>query len=81
VHRVYVQADAPYRMLPEDLNHLYVRNNVGKMVPVNAVASGRWQYASPRLERYNGFPALNFQVRRPPEGAPARPCKPWKRSP
>jgi HAE1 family hydrophobic/amphiphilic exporter-1 len=31
------------------------------MVPVSALASGRWTYASPRLERYNGFPALNFQ--------------------
>ena len=61
VQRVYVQADAPYRMLPEDLNRLYVRNAVGGMVPVAALASGRWTYASPRLERYNGFPALNFQ--------------------
>jgi HAE1 family hydrophobic/amphiphilic exporter-1 len=61
VHRVYVQADAPYRMLPEDLTRLYVRNNAGGMVPVSALASGRWRYASPRLERYNGFPALNFQ--------------------
>jgi HAE1 family hydrophobic/amphiphilic exporter-1 len=61
VHRVYVQADAPYRMLPEDLNRLYVRNTAGNMVPVSALASGRWTYASPRLERYNGFPALNFQ--------------------
>jgi HAE1 family hydrophobic/amphiphilic exporter-1 len=61
VHRVYVQADAPYRMLPEDLNRLYVRNTAGGMVPVSALASGRWTYASPRLERYNGFPALNFQ--------------------
>ncbi len=61
VHRVYVQADAPYRMLPEDLNHLYVRNAKGRMVPVTALASGRWIFDSPRLERYNGFPALNFQ--------------------
>jgi hydrophobe/amphiphile efflux-1 (HAE1) family protein len=61
VHRVYVQADAPYRMLPEDLNQLYVRNTAGGMVPVSALATGRWTYASPRLERYNGFPALNFQ--------------------
>jgi HAE1 family hydrophobic/amphiphilic exporter-1 len=61
VHRVYVQADAPYRMLPEDLNRLYVRNNAGGIVPISALASGRWRYDSPRLERYNGFPALNFQ--------------------
>ncbi len=68
VHRVYVQADAPYRMLPEDLNRLFVRNAVGSMVPVSAFASGRWTYASPRLERYNGFPAFNFQG----EAAPRR---------
>ncbi len=68
VQRVYVQADAPYRMLPDDLNHLYVRNTVGGMVPVSALASGRWTYDSPRLERYNGFPALNFQG----EAAPGR---------
>ncbi len=68
VHRVYVQADAPYRMLPEDLKNLYVRNLAGGMVPVSALASGRWTYASPRLERYNGFPALNFLG----EAAPGR---------
>jgi HAE1 family hydrophobic/amphiphilic exporter-1 len=61
VKRVYLQADAPFRMLPGDLDRLYVRNNVNKMVPVSAVASGHWFYDSPRLERFNGFPALNFQ--------------------
>ncbi len=61
VHRVYVQADAPYRMLPEDLDRLYVRNAAGGMVPVSALASGHWIYSSPRLERFNGFPAMNIQ--------------------
>jgi len=61
VHRAFVQADAPFRMLPDDVNHIYVRNNAGRMVPVSAVTSGRWIYDSPRLERFNGFPALNFQ--------------------
>jgi HAE1 family hydrophobic/amphiphilic exporter-1 len=68
VHRVYVQADAPFRMLPEDLKHLYVRNAEGAMVPVAGLASGLWRYDSPRLERYNGFPALNFLG----EAAPGR---------
>jgi hydrophobe/amphiphile efflux-1 (HAE1) family protein len=68
VKRVYAQADAPFRMLPRDLDRLYVRNNQGGMVPVSALASGRWIYASPRLERYNAFPALNFQG----EAAPGR---------
>jgi HAE1 family hydrophobic/amphiphilic exporter-1 len=60
VKRVYVQDDAPYRMLPSDMDRLYVRNNKGGMAPISALASGRWVYASPRLERYNSFPALNF---------------------
>ncbi len=60
VKRVYVQADAPYRMLPSDLDRLYVRNTAGGMVPFSALASGRWIFDSPRLERYNSFPALNF---------------------
>jgi HAE1 family hydrophobic/amphiphilic exporter-1 len=60
VKRVYVQADAPYRMLPSDLDRLYVRNTKGAMVPFTALASGRWVYDSPRLERFNSFPSLNF---------------------
>jgi hydrophobe/amphiphile efflux-1 (HAE1) family protein len=60
VKRVYVQADAPYRMVPEDLQRIYVRNTAGKMTPYSSFAAGRWTYASPRLERYNGFPSLNI---------------------
>ncbi|WP_043802155.1 efflux RND transporter permease subunit [Arenimonas malthae] len=59
VKRVYVQADAPYRMVPEDFNLWYVRNNAGEMVPFSAFASWHWEYGSPRLERYNGAPAVN----------------------
>lgn len=60
VKRVYVQADAPYRMLPEHLDKIYVRNAAGKMVPYSSFASNRWSSNSPRLERYNGFSALNI---------------------
>jgi hydrophobe/amphiphile efflux-1 (HAE1) family protein len=60
VKRVYVQADALYRMLPGDLDRLYVRNTAGKMVPYSAFASGHWTSGSPKLERFNGFPSLNI---------------------
>jgi len=60
VKRVYVQADAPYRMLPSDLEKLYVRNTAGNMVPFSSFASSRWTTGSPRLERFNGFPSLNI---------------------
>ncbi len=60
VKRVYAQADAPFRMLPEDMHRLHVRNKTGGLVPLSAVASGRWIYGPPRLERYNAFPAVNI---------------------
>ena len=60
VKRVYIQAEAPYRMQPSDLEKLYVRNVSGAMVPFNSFASGRWTYGSPRLERFNGFPSMNL---------------------
>jgi len=60
VKRVFVQADAPFRMLPRDLEKLYVRNTAGKMVPFSSFASGHWMYGSPKLERYNGFPSMNI---------------------
>jgi len=60
VKRVYVQADAPYRMVPEDFNLWYVRNDQGEMVPFSSFATWHWEYGSPRLERYNGVPAVNL---------------------
>jgi HAE1 family hydrophobic/amphiphilic exporter-1/multidrug efflux pump len=59
--RVYMQADAPYRMLPDDLARWYVRNRAGEMVPFSAFATGRWTFGSPRLERFNGFPTITIQ--------------------
>ncbi|MFH1117699.1 MAG: efflux RND transporter permease subunit, partial [Pseudomonadota bacterium] len=60
VKRVYVRADAPYRMLPKDLEKLYGRNNAGTMVPFSSFASGHWTSGSPKLERYNAFPSMNI---------------------
>ncbi len=61
VKRVYAQADAPYRMQPSDLDRLHVRNVTGKLVPLSALASGRWVQGPPKLERYNASPSMNIQ--------------------
>jgi hydrophobe/amphiphile efflux-1 (HAE1) family protein len=61
VKKVYVQADAPYRSLPQDLERLYVRNMAGKMVPFASFASAHWSLGSPKLERFNAFPSMNIQ--------------------
>ncbi len=60
VKKVFVQGDAQYRMLPEDVKNWYARNDKDEMVPFSAFTSGRWIYGSPRLERYNGVPSLNI---------------------
>ncbi len=60
VKKVFVQADSPSRMLPKDLDKLYVRNTVGRMVPLSSLVNGHWETGSPLLERYNGFPSLNL---------------------
>jgi multidrug efflux pump len=60
VKKVYVQAAAPFRMLPGDIDKWYVRNSAGGMVPFTAFATSHWEYGSPRLERYNGNSALEI---------------------
>ena len=60
VKKVYLQSDPRYRMLPEDINSWYVTNKDGQMVPFSAFATARWQYGSPRLERYNGLPSVEI---------------------
>ncbi|WP_131025700.1 efflux RND transporter permease subunit [Klebsiella variicola] len=60
VKKVYVQADAHFRMLPSDINNMYVRSANGEMVPFSAFATSRWIYGSPRLERYNGLPSMEI---------------------
>ncbi|RJT18527.1 efflux RND transporter permease subunit [Buttiauxella izardii] len=58
VKKVYVQADARFRMLPQDIDNLYVRGSEGQMAPLSAFSSSHWMYGSPRLERYNGLPSM-----------------------
>ena len=60
VKRVFIQADAPYRMLPKDLEKLYVRNMQGNMVPFSSFAKGRWTSGPPKLARFNSFPSINI---------------------
>ncbi|WP_075180498.1 multidrug efflux RND transporter permease subunit AcrB [Pantoea sp. 1.19] len=60
VKKVYVMGQAKDRMLPDDINTWYVRSANGEMVPFSAFSSSKWQYGSPRLERYNGLPSMEI---------------------
>ncbi|MCO5336053.1 efflux RND transporter permease subunit [Delftia tsuruhatensis] len=66
VKRVYIQGDAPHRMLPQDIAKWTVRNGKGEMVPFSAFSSSYWAYGSPQLMRYNGNPAYEMEGRAAP---------------
>jgi multidrug efflux pump len=56
-----MQGDNASRMLPSDLDDWYVRNSAGQMVKFSTFAHGVWSTGSPKLERYNGTPAVEIQ--------------------
>ncbi len=60
LQRVVVQADAPARMLPDDLLKLSVPNNRGQAVPLSSFASTRWIKGAMQTIRYNGYPAMRL---------------------
>lgn len=61
IKKVFVQADEPFRMNPDDLRLHYVRNSAGAMVPISEFATGKWAFGPPKLERYNGVPSVEIQ--------------------
>ena len=61
IKRVYMQADLPHRMTPEDLDKWFVRNSDGEMVAFNTFSTTEWVYGSPKLERFNGVSSVNIQ--------------------
>jgi multidrug efflux pump len=60
VQRVIVQLDAPFRMSPDDVRNVYARNRTGTMVPLSAFTTVKWNYGSPQLQNYNGFPSYEI---------------------
>jgi multidrug efflux pump len=61
VKQVYLQADAPYRMVPDDLYRWYVRSASGEMAPFSSFASYHWSLGPAKLERFNGASSLELQ--------------------
>ena len=60
VFQVYVQADAPFRLQPEDIKDLYVRNELNQMVPLGALLSVHKSLGSELVLRYNLYPAAQI---------------------
>jgi multidrug efflux pump len=66
VKRVIMQADAPYRMGPEALQHIFTPgptasgSSTPQMIPLSNVVHTRWDVSSPSLTRYNGYSAVEI---------------------
>ena len=58
--RVQMQADAENRTTPRQIMRTPVRNMQGGMVELSEFARSRWVAASPKLDRYNGLPAMKI---------------------
>ena len=54
-YRVQLQAEAPYRMSPDDLGKVYVRSNAGAMIPLSAISTVNSIAGAEQLERFNGL--------------------------
>ena len=61
IKRVYVQGDAPFRMVPEDIEKWRIRNASGGLVPFSNIATGSWKFGPQGLYRYNGLAAVQLQ--------------------
>jgi multidrug efflux pump len=60
VLRVLLQADAPWRMTPEALEHFYASGANGSMIPLANLVRADWIVGAPSLTRYNGYPAVEI---------------------
>ncbi|MEJ0105866.1 MAG: efflux RND transporter permease subunit [Bacteroidota bacterium] len=59
-YRVVVQADIAYRAEPSSLNNVFVKNNLGEMVPVNTLVSLEKVYGPETVTRNNLFNAVTI---------------------
>ena len=55
-YQVRVQADHEFRVEPDDIKRLDVRNNKGDMIPVGTFASIETRFGSQSINRYNLYP-------------------------
>ncbi|ELQ6226127.1 multidrug efflux RND transporter permease subunit [Cronobacter turicensis] len=60
VQQVIVQADAPFRMQPEQVLRLSVKNRQGEMLPLSTFVTMSWNQAPQQLNRYQGYPAIRI---------------------
>ncbi|MBP9742396.1 MAG: efflux RND transporter permease subunit, partial [Burkholderiales bacterium] len=64
---VILQADYQFRKTPEQLNTVYIKNNVGKIIPAGSVATVKYRNSAEVVTRLNDFLASQI-VANPAKG-------------
>src|SRR5690606_28309877 len=59
-YRVNLQSEAEFRRSPDDLRHVFVRSNTGKLVPLDALVTVSRVIGPDVVERFNVFPAAKI---------------------
>ena len=60
VFRVYVQAESQFREKPADLDKIFIKNNLGKMVPLSSVVKVKEIVGPYSRTRFNMYPAVTI---------------------
>ena len=72
VYKVMIQAEPPYRMTPNSIGAIYVRNNTGAMVPLSTLATVTQGTGPNLVSRYNGYYASEIDGQAPFGASSAR---------
>lgn len=58
--QVLMSAEPEFRMKPDDIGRIYVKNNQGTMVPLSAFTTIEYSRGPENLNRYNNLPAVKL---------------------
>lgn len=58
--QVILQAEPSYRLDPDDINNIHVRNKKGDMIPLSALVKTEWSTGPSIVTRFNNYPAAKI---------------------
>lgn len=60
MQQVWLQLDEPFRMAPDDVMQLHVRNQDGAMVPLASFVTASWSSGATQIDRYNSYDSIKI---------------------
>lgn len=60
IYKVTAQADAEFRAAPQDIERLEIRNSLGNLIPMGAVATVEDSFGPQSVTRFNLYPSMKI---------------------